>query len=75
MICGNIIINYNSLLFASANGHLEIVQLFVSQPGIDINSKDIWMQKSFIRFHFTDFIISRFYISYGIIEFNETPLI
>ena len=29
------------LICASQTGHIEIVQLLLSQPGIDINSKNI----------------------------------
>ena len=46
------ICNYTSLICASKEGHTQIVQLLLSQPGIEINCKDIWIQKSFIKFAF-----------------------
>ena len=46
------IFNNTPLICASSNGHTEIVQLLLSQPGIEINCKNIWMQKSFIKFKF-----------------------
>ena len=42
----NIIIDWTALMLASRYGHTEIVQLLISQPSIEINSKDIEMPSS-----------------------------
>ena len=34
-------INYSPLISASQNGHTEVVRLLLSQPGIEINHKNI----------------------------------
>ena len=46
-----------ALHLASLKGHIEIVQLLLSQPGIDINCKTIIFQKSSIQFLFSFFNI------------------
>ena len=131
------IFHHTPLIWAPYHGHSEIVQLLLSQPGIEINSKNILLQTVFLtlrfyiflyisskwfvvlniiinyiilcfllqqvdirncttviytarywyqqqrhldakiihRFHFTDFIISRFYASYGIELSNSMKLL
>ena len=60
------IFDYTPLIFASREGHIEIVRLLLSQPGIEINRKSIWIHKSFIIFKFYLFILFEFTIIYGI---------
>ena len=43
--------NDTPLLFASQNGHNEILQLLLSQPTIEINYKDIWKSKNSLDFN------------------------
>ena len=43
--------NDTPLLFASQNGHNEILQLLLSQPSIEINYKDIWKSKNSLDFN------------------------
>ena len=62
------IFNETPLLFASKNGHTEIVQLLLSQPGIEINCKDIWIQKSFITFNS---MISLYFDFISFLELNS----
>lgn len=50
-------VNSTPLIWASENGHTDIVQLLVSQPGIEINSKDMRIQNSFMISIFNYFII------------------
>ena len=33
--------NESPMFLAAANGHTEIVRLFLSQPGVDVNCKNI----------------------------------
>ena len=54
------------MIYASDNGHPEIVRLLLSQPGIEINCKDIQIQKSFIIFKSNYLMIFPFLIIYGI---------
>ena len=58
--------NNTPLILASLNGHVQIVQLLLSQPGIDINCKDIWIQKSFIIFKYTYLMRFQIHIFCGI---------
>ena len=37
--------NWTALIYAAYNGRTEIVRLLLAQTGIDINIKDILMQK------------------------------
>ena len=56
---------HNSPLnYAIINDHTTIVELLLSQPGIKINCKDIWIQKLFIKFIFNSFRIFRFEIHF-----------
>ena len=57
------------LIYASKNGHTEIVQLLLSQPSIEINWKNIWMQKSFTELKFHYFIRFKFEL---FMELNST---
>lgn len=34
-------LNKTALIFASSNGHTEVVQLLINKGGFDINDKDI----------------------------------
>lgn len=46
-ICGilNRLFNFTPLAHAAHNGHTKVVELLLAQPSIDINSKDIQIQK------------------------------
>ena len=64
-------------MYASADGQTEIVQLLLSQPGIEINWKNISIQKSFTIFKFHYFVIFKFELFHGIEipKFSKTALI
>lgn len=53
-------------MIASENGRTEIVQLLLSQPGIDITCKNIYIEKSFMTFLVNCFMIFSFHINDGI---------
>ena len=48
----NIIINETPLMRTSKKGDKQIVQLLLSQPGIEINTQNIYIQQSTIKFTF-----------------------
>ena len=54
-----------ALMYASKNGHTEIVKIFIEQEGININAKDIYLYLSlFISFIFYLKIIFENYLNY-----------
>lgn len=61
-------INVTPLFFAVMEGHTEIVELLLAQPNIDVNYKDILIQKIFMKFKFNIFIIFNFIIVFGILK-------
>lgn len=40
--------NYSPLMIASYKGHMDIVQVLLSQPNIEINLKSILNRKKFL---------------------------
>ena len=63
------ILNFTALSLACAGGFLEIVQLLLEKPGIDINCQNISKLISLLTFHFPSFhkITTRYHLS------NRTP--
>lgn len=43
--------HWTALFFASHHGYIEICQMLLSQPNIEINNKDIRMKKLFNRIY------------------------
>ena len=55
------------LISASEKGHIEIVQLLLSQPGFEINGRNIWIQLLCIKLTLTFFLafpLNHFWIEY-----------
>ena len=52
-----LIFNETPLICASRDGHTEIVQLLLSQPGIEIDGNGISIQKSIMIFEFNYYMI------------------
>ena len=61
-----VIFLYTPLIYASENGHAEIVRLLLSQPGIEINCTNILIQRSIIIYQFNYFILFPFSIIFEI---------
>lgn len=60
------ILNATPLIYAAQYDHIEVVQLLLAQPGIEITCKDIRIQILFIRFRVDLFMVFRLQMIYGI---------
>lgn len=60
------IVNYTPLIHASENGQTEIVEFLLSQPGVQINCKNIYIHNKFIKLALSTFIIFHTSIASGV---------